>query len=52
MGCCINAKGRARFLVDIKHTQVAESFFASAQLACSDEPISAELTLFSCAESA
>ena len=51
-GLLHQCEGRARFLVDIKHTQVAESFFASAQLACSDEPISAELTLFSCAADA
>ena len=30
---------------------MALSFFAPAQLTCSDEPISDEVTLFSCAES-
>ena len=51
-GLLHRCEGRARFLVDIKHKQVAVSFFASAQLACRDEPISSELTLFSCAGSA
>ena len=41
--------GRARFLVKTKHRLMALSFFAPAQLTCSDEPISDEVTLFSCA---